>query len=498
MGKNAYGPPDKLASAIHILYIILFLIVVIQFVASSEIRRLCYVALLLILACLAAPFVLNALANLGAEKGKWTIIILLSVCVLVKLAWVLIFRTEPASDYYTFYETAVKLSKSWQITDMGDAADIYYLAVFPHIMGYATFLSLFYKVFGTGLLVAPIVNVLLSAISMFFIYYIATRLLGNRAGIIASILWIFLPSQTIYNTMVLSEPYYTTLILAFFICLIKVSDAIKASRWVRIFLLALASGVLLALVNATRPLSVILIIAMVISLVINVRRIDRKALVKKCTYLAVTALLFIASIGINSSYCTSRLGQDAAGTAGYSIYVGFNEDASGSWNAEDAGALEAAVADQNGDAEQAQEQMLEVAKSRIFEGNINFPKLFLEKIGVLWAHDSMAYYYSDIGGHEVLFVSVLDAYFYFTIIFSIVGLIAAIRRGDTSLILILVLYVLGLTAAHMLVEVSARYHYSAIVPILILSASGLSRAGRWKRIRSTADQAEDTGMAPAF
>jgi len=491
MAKGTYGLPKKTASAIYIIYILLFLIVMVQFVSSTEIENLYCVVIPLALACLVLPFVLNALAGLGADKGRRTTIILLSACILVKLAWVLIFRTEPESDYLMFYETAVQLSESWRIANS-------YVALFPHIMGYATFLSLFFKVFGAGLLVAPVINVLLSAVSMYLIHFITTRLFGKKAGIIASILWIFLPSQTVYNTMVLSEPYYTTLILAFFAVLIKVSDGPKTSGWARIFLLALASGVLLALINASRPLAAILIIALVISLGINLRRADKKALAKRGAYLLITAALFFISTSVNTYYCSSRLGQDVAESAGYSVYVGFNERSSGSWNIEDSGTLDAAVSEQDGNAKLAQEQMMETAKSRIFEGSINFPKLFLDKLQVLWAYDSMAYYYSDIENHAVLFVSVLNAYFYFMVIFSIIALIAAIRRGDTSLTLILVLYVLGLTAAHMLVEVSARYHYSAIVPILILSASGLSRAGRRKRIQSTADQAEDTGIAPVF
>jgi len=482
----------KTASVIYILYIILFLIVIIQFVYHTETKSLCHVAIMLIFACLVLSFVINALAGLGADKGRRTIILLLSICTLVKLAWVLIFRTEPESDYLMFYDTAIQLSESWQITNS-------YVALFPHIMGYATFLSLFYKVFGADLLVAPIINVLLSVASMYFIYYIASRLFGNRAGIIASILWIFLPSQTIYNTMVLSEPYYTTLILAFFTVLIKVFDNLKTSGWIRILLLAFASCVLLALINASRPLSAILIIALVISLIINVRGADINTLIKKCVFIAVSVLLFIISTNINSYYCSSRLGQDIAETTGYSVYVGFNESSSGAWNIEDSSALQTAVSDQNGNAKLAQEQMMETAKSRIFEGDINFPRLFFDKIQILWAYDSMAYYYSDIEGHDTFIVSSSNAYFYFMVIFSIVGLISAIRRGDTSLVLMLVLYVLGLTAAHMLVEVAPRYHYSAIVPILILSAAGLSRVGRRKHIRSsTEDKSENTRIAPFF
>ena len=44
-------------------------------------------------------------------------------------------------------------------------------------------------------------------------------------------------------------------------------------------------------------------------------------------------------------------------------------------------------------------------------------------------------------------------------------------------VLLLPLYFLGLTLAHMLVEVSTRYHYSLIPILIIFAAAGLTRPG---------------------
>ena len=68
-----------------------------------------------------------------------------------------------------------------------------------------------------------------------------------------------------YNTMSLSEPYYTFLILMFFL-LLRQSEALTMkggrARFAWIVILAVVCGMILTLVQAARPIAAIPIIAL--------------------------------------------------------------------------------------------------------------------------------------------------------------------------------------------------------------------------------------------
>lgn len=58
--------------------------------------------------------------------------VLVIICLAVKLTWILTYKIQPLVDYATFYYTAEALSKEFVI-------DNNYIALFPHIFGYASF-----------------------------------------------------------------------------------------------------------------------------------------------------------------------------------------------------------------------------------------------------------------------------------------------------------------------------------------------------------------------
>ena len=88
--------------------------------------------------------------------------------------------------------------------------------MFPHILGYASFLSLFLKLFGQNLAVAVALNVVLTTVSGIILFYMVLQRTDLYAAALAFVFWILCPSKLFYNTMSLSEPYYTCLLLLFF------------------------------------------------------------------------------------------------------------------------------------------------------------------------------------------------------------------------------------------------------------------------------------------
>ena len=112
-----------------------------------------------------------------------------------------------AGDYSVFWGYANALAE--RTTVYGGR----YMALFPHIFGYADFLSWFIRLSGPQPMLAPVLNVLLTVCSGSFLYHLCLRWFHLPAATLAYLLWTLCPSQTIYNSLVLSEPLYTALIL---------------------------------------------------------------------------------------------------------------------------------------------------------------------------------------------------------------------------------------------------------------------------------------------
>lgn len=424
-------------------------------------------------------FVLSGVSNYFVKQNeKWVIIGLLIACFLVKFLWVWFNRIPPMVDYARFYNTAVDLSQHFVIDDSR------YIALFPHIFGYSSFLSIFMKLFGPSYMLAPIVNVVLSTIAMGCIYYICKKLAGVQAAIIGSLLWIVFPSQTIFNMYVLSEPLYTTVLLMIIALMIVIKEKLKNANVFVIVLFALLLSVLLVIMNMSRPIAAIPIIALAIWLfIINLDHLkNKKVLLNKVIYFGVVILCYSIFSSFWNQYVSLRLGEEIASTPGYNIYVGFNMDSYGKWNQEDSDLLFYYNDFEGWTANDVQEQMLEEAKARISSGEIDFPELFYKKFFNFLKGDGAAVgYASTVLDHPIRLIMISNLFYYFLIALSLCGIVAAWRRKEKSILIVVTLYAIGLTMAQLLVEVASRYHYSLTISFVILAAVGVSSFSKKRR-----------------
>lgn len=194
------------------------------------------------------PLLCGRLARLGAAK-VWLLLTLL--CLAVKGAWILLMRVPPSGDYATFWGYAKALAVQ-PVLEGGR-----YMALVPRIFGYSSFLSWFIRLLGPGALLAQGLNVLLTAASGSLLFLLGRRWWGLPAGISAYLLWIVCPSQTIYNSLVLSEPLYTALLLGALFLL-------AAGEGRRPILRGVAAGLALRWFNGVRPIVAVVIIALLL------------------------------------------------------------------------------------------------------------------------------------------------------------------------------------------------------------------------------------------
>ena len=425
----------------------------------------------LLLLCLIGPILIRIMiAMLERVSEKAFLFIFLILCFGIKIAFVLNYRIEPEVDYATFYDVAVSLTENFVINNR-------YVALFPHILGYSSFLSIFFFLFGAHEIIPPLVNVVLSTISMGLIYYIGKKTGGVRVGIIASVLWIFFPSQTMYNIYALSEPLYSTILLLIWAVMIKIHEKLNHIHIRNLLFYSILLGLLLVLMNMARPIAAIPIIALVIWLfIINTEHLGNKGImIKKVIYIMAVILSYSILSSIANYYTEVRVGEELGTFPGYNIHVGFNMNTYGAYNMDDASLLSYYDAQKDLSANDVQKLMFEEAKQRIQSGEINFLKLFYEKFLIFLGDDAGAVSYAqtildDTAPYEII----SNVYYYFVLAASFLGVLFAFIKNDKSALLYICLFAIGLTMAQMLVEVAPRYHYSATLSMIILASIGIN------------------------
>lgn len=413
------------------------------------------------------------LEHLGPLR-LWLLLTIL--CVAIKVFWIWRVRVPLAGDYSVFWGYANALSE--RTTVYGGR----YMALFPHIFGYADFLSWFIRLSGPQPMLAPVLNVLLTVCSGSFLYHLCLRWFHLPAATLVYLPWTLCPSQTIYNSLVLSEPLYTALILGV-LSLLTETERFAALKgyplWMGV-LSGTAGGVLLRWVNGVRPIAAILLIALLLWLsLLNLNRLAARNW-RRWWGLCMAGVLgaYVLLGPVWNARLSVRIGEEPSHTPGYSLLVGFNPNSGGRWNQEDSDRLYGYSDQPGATAQWTQEQLLADAEARILSGEIDFSKLLKQKLRTfLGSDDACVGYSASVLRHTEFFSLLCNGFYYAAFLLAIGGAVQVWRSRERGLLLLAPLYILGLTLAQMLVEVAGRYHYSMIPMLLLLGQGTWRRAG---------------------
>ena len=354
------------------------------------------------------------------------------------------------------------------------------MALFPHIFGYASFLSWFIALLGPAPMLAPVLNVALTLCSGSLLFLLGRRVRGTAGGAAAYLLWILCPSQTMYNSLVLSEPLYTTLLLLFWLA---VTGPVPA-RCAPAVLSGAGAGMILRWFNGVRPIGAVPLIALLLwrfCLAPDGLR-ERDGRRRRLVLLSALLAAYLASGPLWQGQVAARLGEEPAVTPGYSVLVGFNTRSMGRWNQADSDLLFSCSNQPGATAQQAQEAALDAAAARIAGLRPGgFARLFMEKLrGFLGSDNSCVVYSQAVVRHTGRFSLACNGFYYLLLLLALWGGVELWRRGERTPVLQAPLYVLGLTLAQMLVEVAGRYHYSLIPALILTALPALFRVnGKW-------------------
>lgn len=389
-----------------------------------------------------------------------------ALCFALNLAWVLAVRIEPFSDYKEYWDVALALASGAEIPDA------WYVAMYPHILGTATVLSGLVRLFGPSVFAVTVLNVLLTSLSCYLVWLLGRELLSERAAFLAALLWAATPCKLMMNSLVFSEPVYTALILLFFRLFIRLAARLS-EKPAGAVAGAAALGLLLAAINIIRPIAAILLIAAALWLALLRGAEAGKPRLWALWLVALAAMLglYRGTLALWDRHVEDRLGQEIASVPWYNIYVGLNGETGGRYTDADMDLLTAYLK-QGQSADEAQRSMIPHIKERLAAG-IDWGSLLSTKLMAFLGND-------ELGGYTYRFtrserfvkinMAICNVFYYGIFLMGMLGLLRMLRSRALGAGLLLPLFFLGLTLAHMLVEVSNRYHYS-LIPILILFAA---------------------------
>ena len=122
--------------------------------------------------------------------------------------------------------------------------------------------------------------------------------------------------------------------------------------------------------------------------------------------------------------------------------------------------------------------------ARRIAAGIDYPRLFAAKLTAFLGNDELGGYTYRFTRPESFFkpcMVLCNVFYYGVFLAAMAGLFGLLRSRRLGAWQLAALYILGLTLAHMLVEVSNRYHYSLIPLLILFAAAGFTRQSSHER-----------------
>lgn len=436
---------------------------------------------------------------------------LFAVAVLAAAGWVRLeairnLPMQPASDYKTYFEIGDYLNRG-TLTKAGTGyCD--YIAMFPHVYGYPSFLAWLFRHFGTKVSVAQYANLVLSVATVFLTYRTGRLAAGRMAGLTALVLAAFWPSQVLYSTMVASEFLFSFLLMLgvyLFVLSMKVCTP-QMRHPVLGVLLHIAIGVCLGFCASVRPMALIAVITIVLCIFtqrlflpaekeeqpsISLMILSRGWM--RCLIIILCYVLITTATNMTIERTVDRKLASGSTSFGYNLLVGLNAQSEGGWNQEDATYLYDAY-DRTGDAGQAHLACRDLAIQRLTRDPESLFNLFLRKYHVLWGNDDYGgtwnLVFLDEQGNltperESFLYGSRDwgnLYYLLCLAFAgIAGIFLWKKGNDTEFVFVLIF--VGTVGMHLFVESQNRYHYHALYMFALLAGCAVDGIYRMNRAK---------------
>ena len=258
--------------------------------------------------------------------GKYTLLYILLVSVLLRLSWVLLVPTKPVSDFAVMFHSAASAAQGNYSAFHGTS----YFARFPHNTAVVLYFSLFYKITATPLMAIKLLNVLYQTLSVYFVYLLAgTVYKSKRIALSCAFLLSVFPPFIMYCSQITSENIAVPLFI------LSIYFYFKSFGHTRERTFLVLSGLILSLANIFRMVGTIFLIAYILYLFFYESFVSS---VKKSIYILspfFLSLYILSNLLVYNGVTEAQLWNPREPFT-TSILKGTNLKSLGLWNIEDA------------------------------------------------------------------------------------------------------------------------------------------------------------------
>jgi 4-amino-4-deoxy-L-arabinose transferase-like glycosyltransferase len=405
--------------------------------------------------------------------------------VLPRALWLAGVHPVQVSDFKFYHRLA---------TALADSAIRYqaYLRLFPHALGYPFVLSGLYRLFGSHVWVAQVFNIVLFVGIVLVIFLLAGQFMDRRFAILAALIVALWPSQLFYSTLVSTEALFTLLLLS---CIGLFYAIRNSSRLLPGIAQFTALGVLAALTNAIRPFGFLFLIAVFIYYFVFSPLVSggvKPRLFKLVFYACVCCGYLLTSSFVHYLTVRTVQGNVARSFLGYSILVGANVEAGGTWNQGDSNLQGSLYQDGKVNPDQVNRILMGYALKRIASSPVAFLKLQLPKNRSMWQNDRYGIYWNKTFLDEANpgFINsnlleklnpISDIYYFVILICCILGSLLGAWKRESGLMALVGLIILGTILIFVFTEVQERYHYYMLPLFALLAVYGLYELNQFYR-----------------
>ena len=245
-----------------------------------------------------------------ADQEKTNRLLLLGILVLaaaLRFWWLKAVDTQPVTDFDWYFERAKNLA-----TGFGYTVNGHHTAYWPP--GYPLFLATFFKLFGTSVPLAKLLNIALSVLLVYQTHQVGRRLHPHPGlALVAAGLVAVLPQTVAYSTILASEPLFTALVLA--ATLASLTPEPKTRHWV-------AVGIWSSLATLVRPQAVLIPFILIGVKALSKQQKDFKPVIALGISLAALALVQLPWFARNARIFQSPVFVSTNG--GDNLWIGHN------------------------------------------------------------------------------------------------------------------------------------------------------------------------------
>ncbi|HEV8231715.1 MAG TPA: glycosyltransferase family 39 protein [Thermoanaerobaculia bacterium] len=246
------------------------------------------------------------------------IAVVIALGLLARVLIVLTVPTQPVSDFWEYFSRALALRETGSYDPVPSSPDAAHPPAYPLLLSIAMFLV----PVADRLLVAKLVNCLLGAATIAIGARLSRDLGGDRAGLLAAMVFAFYPRYLLMPCLLASENLFTPLLLLF------VQLAVRAWRKAKALPETLGAGAVLGLLALTRIVAYAFGIVWVVGAV-AARRRWRSVAVEILLLLAIEHAVLLPWAIRNQR----ELGHFTftTTTGGIGLFIGNNPNATGDW-----------------------------------------------------------------------------------------------------------------------------------------------------------------------